>query len=167
MQTALTLNINKPRRQKTYLRTSAPSEVSDWPVRSRSLIRIFTDRILDSQRWKVSSLGQRWLIWLHWWVFVGHCQEEFIALMWPFLDITQHKHEPGESISYKNAFALSEYSDQPLLSIGWSESLLCAWRHFGFLATHSALWGLIRLRERLAGRTFNLVGDAVPRLIYF
>ena len=36
-------------RQKTCLRTSAPSEDSDQPAHSRSLIRIFTGHILDSQ----------------------------------------------------------------------------------------------------------------------
>ena len=40
---------------KTYLRTCAPSEDSDQPAHSRSLIRIFTERILDSQGCKVSS----------------------------------------------------------------------------------------------------------------
>ena len=43
---------------ETYLCTCAPSEYLDQPVRSRSLIRIFTGRILDSQGWKVSSCGQ-------------------------------------------------------------------------------------------------------------
>ena len=36
------------RRQKTYLRTSAASEDSDQPEHSRSMIRLFTGRILDS-----------------------------------------------------------------------------------------------------------------------
>ena len=37
----------------------APSEDSDQPAHSRSLIRIFTVRILHSQGCKVSSCGQR------------------------------------------------------------------------------------------------------------
>ena len=41
-------SISKPQRQKTYLRTCAPSEDSDQPAHSRSLIRIFPWRILDS-----------------------------------------------------------------------------------------------------------------------
>ena len=36
-----------------------PREDSDQSAHSRSLIRIFTGRILDSQRFKVSSCGQR------------------------------------------------------------------------------------------------------------
>ena len=40
-----------------YLWTCAPSEDSDQLAHSRSLIRIFTGRILDSQGCKVSSLG--------------------------------------------------------------------------------------------------------------
>ena len=35
--------------QKRYLLTSAPSKDFDQPARSRSLIKIFTIRILDSQ----------------------------------------------------------------------------------------------------------------------
>ena len=42
-------------RQKKRLRTCAPSEDSDQPAHSRSLIRIFTWCILDSQGCKVSS----------------------------------------------------------------------------------------------------------------
>ena len=45
---------NEPKRQKTYLWICAPSEDSDQPVHSRSLIRIFTGRDLDSRRCKVS-----------------------------------------------------------------------------------------------------------------
>ena len=37
-----------PPRLETYLRTCAPSEDSDQPAHSRSLIRIFTVRIFDS-----------------------------------------------------------------------------------------------------------------------
>ena len=51
--------IKGPQRQKKDLWTCAPSEDSDQPAHSRSLIRIFTVRILDSQGWKVSSCGQR------------------------------------------------------------------------------------------------------------
>ena len=46
-------------RQKTYLRTYLPSEDSDQPAHLRSLIRIFTERILGSQGYKVSSCRQR------------------------------------------------------------------------------------------------------------
>ena len=46
-------------RQKTYLRTCAPSEASDQTAHSRSLIRIFTVCTLESQGCKVSSCGQR------------------------------------------------------------------------------------------------------------
>ena len=52
----------EPQRQKTYLWTCAPSEDSDQTAHSRSLIRIFTGRILDSQGCKVSSCGQRRLV---------------------------------------------------------------------------------------------------------
>ena len=44
-----------PKRQKTHLPTCALSEDSDQPVHSRSLIRIFTGHILDSQGVKCSS----------------------------------------------------------------------------------------------------------------
>ena len=49
----------EPKRQNTYLETCAPSEDSDQPAHSRSLIRIFTERILDRHRCSVSSCGQR------------------------------------------------------------------------------------------------------------
>ena len=39
----------EPERQKTYLRTCVSNEDSDQPAHSRSLIRIFTERILDRQ----------------------------------------------------------------------------------------------------------------------
>ena len=45
--------------RKTYHRTCGPSEDSDQTAHSRSLIRIFTGRILDSQGCKISSCGQR------------------------------------------------------------------------------------------------------------
>ena len=48
-----------PHSQKTYLQTWAPSEDSDQPAHSRSLIRIFTGRFLDSQVCNVSLCGQR------------------------------------------------------------------------------------------------------------
>ena len=54
-----TTNFNEPQRQKTYLSTCPPSEHSDQPAHSHSLIRIFTDRILDIQECKVSLCGQR------------------------------------------------------------------------------------------------------------
>ena len=38
-----------PQRKKTYLRTCTPSEDSDQPAPSHSLIKIFTECILDSQ----------------------------------------------------------------------------------------------------------------------
>ena len=48
--------------QKTYLWISAPSEDSDQTAHSRSLIRIFTGRILDSHGCKVSSWWQKTLL---------------------------------------------------------------------------------------------------------
>ena len=45
--------------QKTYLWKCAPSEDSDLPAHPRSLIRIFTGRVLDSQGYEVSSCGHR------------------------------------------------------------------------------------------------------------
>ena len=48
----------EPQRLKTYLRTCVPNEDSDQPAHSRSLIRIFTVRILDSQGCKGWSCGQ-------------------------------------------------------------------------------------------------------------
>ena len=56
---------NEPYSQKTYLRTCAPSEDSDQPAHSRSLIRIFTERFLDIKRCQVSLCGQREL-WSDW-----------------------------------------------------------------------------------------------------
>ena len=50
---------HKVRGQKMYLRTCVPSEDSDQPAHSRSLIRIFTGRIFDSQGCKVSSCEER------------------------------------------------------------------------------------------------------------
>ena len=46
---------NEPQRKKTYHVKCASSEGSDQPAHSRSLIRIFTCRILDTQGCKVSS----------------------------------------------------------------------------------------------------------------
>ena len=48
--------------QKTYLWTCAPSEDSDQPAHSLSLVRIFTGRILDCQRCTVSSCEKYRLI---------------------------------------------------------------------------------------------------------
>ena len=45
----------RQQRQKTYFRAYAPSEDSDQTAHSRSLIRIFTGRILDTHGYKVSS----------------------------------------------------------------------------------------------------------------
>ena len=44
-----TAELYEPQRQATYLRTCAPSEDSDQTAHVRSLIRIFTGRISDSQ----------------------------------------------------------------------------------------------------------------------
>ena len=66
----------EPQRQKTYLRTCAPSEDSDQPAHSRSLIRTFTRRILDSQGCKVSSWGRRIL-----WSYCAHAQAD-LSLRW-------------------------------------------------------------------------------------
>ena len=44
--------------QKMYILTCAPSEDSDQPALSRSLIRIISGRILDRQGCKVSSCGK-------------------------------------------------------------------------------------------------------------
>ena len=52
-------NITAPQREKKSLQTCAPSEDSDQPMHSHSLIRIFTRRILDSQGCQVSSCEQR------------------------------------------------------------------------------------------------------------
>ena len=41
--------VSEVQRQKTYLRTCALSEDSDQTAQSRSLIRIFTEHIMDSQ----------------------------------------------------------------------------------------------------------------------
>ena len=49
----------EPLRQKTYLRTCAPSEDLDQLAHSRCLIRIFTWRILKSQECNASVCGQR------------------------------------------------------------------------------------------------------------
>ena len=41
--------LSQPKGQKLYLWTCVPSEDSDQPAYSRSLIRIFVGRILDSK----------------------------------------------------------------------------------------------------------------------
>ena len=46
-------------REKAYLRPCAPSEDSDQPAHSSSLIRMYILRMLDSQGCKVSSCEQR------------------------------------------------------------------------------------------------------------
>ena len=43
-------NTFEPLRQKTYIRTCAPSEYPDQPVHLHNLIRFFTVRILDTRR---------------------------------------------------------------------------------------------------------------------
>ena len=48
----------EPQREKTYLQTCAPNEDSDQPAHPRSLIKIFTGRVLDSQGCEVSWCGQ-------------------------------------------------------------------------------------------------------------
>ena len=55
----LSLNWYEPKRQETTLRTCALSEDSDQTAYSRSLIRIFTGRDLDSQECNVSTCGQQ------------------------------------------------------------------------------------------------------------
>ena len=47
-----------PQRPKTYLCTCVFSEDSDQSAHSRRLIRIITERILDSQGCKISACGQ-------------------------------------------------------------------------------------------------------------
>ena len=73
-----------------YLWTYVPSEVSDQPAHSSSLIRIFTGHILDSQRCKVTSCGQ-WTLhgcagWsessleahVYWFIF-WHCVSMYLS----------------------------------------------------------------------------------------
>ena len=61
--TSATIDVNvtkhKSQRQKTYLRICAPSEDSDQPAHSRSMIIISTGHFLHSHGWKVSSCGQQ------------------------------------------------------------------------------------------------------------
>ena len=61
---------------ETYIRTCAPSEDSDQTAHSRSLIRIFPGRILDTQGRKVffmwttktdQTVHMRWVIWVFVW----------------------------------------------------------------------------------------------------
>ena len=52
-------NIHDLQSQETCLQMCPPSEVSDQPAHSRSLIRNFTGRIVDGQESKFSSCGQR------------------------------------------------------------------------------------------------------------
>ena len=52
----------EPPRLKSYLRIYAPSEDSDQPAHSRSLIRIFRGHFLDSQGCNVSLRGHR-ILW--------------------------------------------------------------------------------------------------------
>ena len=80
----------KRKNQKTYLRTCAPSEDSDQTSQMRSLIRIFTGRILDSQGCEIEDSDQtarmRKLIW----VFVGRTRQKvrFLTLRLNYMDTT-------------------------------------------------------------------------------
>ena len=119
----------EPLNRKKYLRTCAPGEDSDQPAHSRSLIRNFTSRILDSQGCKVSShdnedTGQtarmRRLIW----VFVGRTHQK--------VRCGSFAHRSASSI-YIPCFAFwSEFSSLFLSLLRWR------WRRlwcFGFSST--------------------------------
>ena len=77
----LFLRTNEPKRQEMYLRTCAPSENSAQHALSRSLIRIFSVRILDSQGCKVSSRGQRNL--------ESDCADALADLSFPLVQISE------------------------------------------------------------------------------
>ena len=62
-----------------YLWTYAPSEDSDQPAHSHSLIRTLSGYILDSQEFKVSSCGQRRLKSV-----CAHAQTD-LSLHWPHM----------------------------------------------------------------------------------
>ena len=64
------MNLFEPQGQKPYLQTCAPSEDSDQPAHSRSLIRIFTGRMLDSQGCKVSPCGTFSYVSVHFYFYV-------------------------------------------------------------------------------------------------
>ena len=71
--------------QKTYFRSCAPSEFSDQPAYLHSLIRTFTEYILDSQGCKVSSCRQLQLIRLCGYTHsdgkFSHCDSYFRRLL--------------------------------------------------------------------------------------
>ena len=69
-----------------YVRKRAPSEDSDQPALSRSLIRIFTRRYLDSQWCKVSSCGQRRL-----WSDCADAQAD-LSLRWALMSVSTFSH---------------------------------------------------------------------------
>ena len=60
--TKIQRNMYEQKSQKMYLRTCVPSEDSDQTAHLRSLIRIFTGLILESQGCKASSCIQ-WRLW--------------------------------------------------------------------------------------------------------
>ena len=68
---------NEPKHEKTYLWACAPSKHSH--VHSRSLIRIFTGRILDNQGCKGSSSGLQ----IRFWIFVGRTCQKVRFLTFP------------------------------------------------------------------------------------
>ena len=59
------IRAHESQRPTSYLRTCAPSEESDQPAHSRSLIRVSTGLIIDRHGCKVSSCGRGRLIRLH------------------------------------------------------------------------------------------------------
>ena len=87
-------NLFGPQGQKPCLRTCAPSEDSDQPAHSRSLIRIFTERILDSQGYTVSSCGQRWL-----WSNCADAQTD-LSVRWPHMSEGMKRTLPGETVLF-------------------------------------------------------------------
>ena len=93
---------------KTYLRTCAPSEDSDQPAHSRSLIRIITRRILDSHGSKVSSYGRRrlWSEYAGWFVYSlgAHFRRHFSHVttrLYPLQSIRQH---------HTSSFAIEDFA---------------------------------------------------------
>ena len=69
----------EPQRQKTYLRSCAPSDDSDQPTDLWSVIRIFPGRISDRQRCKVSSSEQR-----QFWSDCADAQAD-LSLCWAYM----------------------------------------------------------------------------------
>ena len=68
---------------ETYLRTCAPSEDTDQPAHSRNLIRIFTTRIFDSQRCKISSCRQRREMRRTWVCCSHHYENNILRILAP------------------------------------------------------------------------------------